>query len=83
MRLKMTDEEIFNKIKDVIIQQFEIDPAKVTPDLNFKNDLDADSISLLEFSLELENEFGKEISDDDAEKLQTVQDAVNFIKAQN
>ncbi|BDR56097.1 acyl carrier protein [Xylocopilactobacillus apis] len=79
----MTDEEIFNKIKDVIIQQFEIDPAKVTPDLNFKNDLDADSISLLEFSLELENEFGKEISDDDAEKLQTVQDAVNFIKAQN
>lgn len=79
----MNDEEIFNKIKQVIVEEFEIDPDKVTLELNFKNDLDADSISLLEFSLELENRFGKEISDDDAAKLHTVQDAVNFIKAHN
>ncbi|BDR58167.1 acyl carrier protein [Xylocopilactobacillus apicola] len=79
----MSDEEIFEKIKKVIVEQFEVEPAKVTPELNFKNDLDADSISLLEFSLELESEFGKEISDDDAAKILTVQDAVNFIKAQN
>lgn len=78
----MTDEEIFNKIKKVIVKQFEIEPEKVTPELNFKDDLDADSISLLEFSLELENEFGNEISDEDAAKIQTVQDAVDFIKAQ-
>lgn len=78
----MTDEEIFNKIKTVITKQFEIEPEKITPQLNFKNDLDADSISLLEFSLELEKEFGKEISDEDSAKIHTVQDVINFIKAQ-
>lgn len=78
----MTDEEIFNKIKTVITKQFEIEPEKITPQLNFKNDLDADSISLLEFSLELEKEFGKDISDEDSAKIHTVQDAINFIKAQ-
>lgn len=79
----MKEEEIYNKIKTVIVNQFEIDPEIVTPELNFKNDLEADSISLLEFSLELEKEFGEEISDDDAAKILTMQDAVNFIKAHN
>ncbi|HAJ54730.1 MAG TPA: acyl carrier protein, partial [Lactobacillus sp.] len=49
--------------------------------LNFKQDLDADSIDIVEFVLELEDAFGAEIPDDDAEKIQTVQDAVDYIKA--
>ncbi|ARD06614.1 acyl carrier protein [Lactobacillus amylolyticus] len=77
----MTEEEIFNKIKDLIADNFEIDPAKITKDTSFIEDLDADSIDLVEFILQLEDEFGSEIPDEDAEKIKTVGDAVAYIKA--
>ena len=75
----MTEEEIFTKIRDMLADNFEVDKDKITKDTNFTSDLDADSIDLVEFILQLEDEFGAEISDEDAEKLKTVGDAVNYV----
>lgn len=77
----MSEEEIFNKIKDLIASNFDIDEDKITKDTNFNEDLDADSIDLVEFILQLEDEFGAEIPDDEAEKIKTVGDAVAYVKA--
>ncbi|GAY72945.1 acyl carrier protein [Lentilactobacillus kosonis] len=75
----MNKEEAFNKIADMVSDQFDIDRSKITGDLNFKNDLDADSIDFVEFVLDLEDTFGAEISDEDAEKLNTINEAVDFV----
>ncbi|WEV70327.1 acyl carrier protein [Lactobacillus sp. ESL0785] len=75
----MTEEAIFTKIRDILADNFEISQDKITKETNFTKDLDADSIDLVEFILQLEDEFGAEISDDDAEKIQTVGDAVQYI----
>ncbi|MHA8111080.1 acyl carrier protein [Lactobacillaceae bacterium Melli_B4] len=75
----MTRDAVFNKVADMISDQFEIDRSKITGSLNFKNDLDADSIDFVEFVLNLESEFGASIDDDDAEKLNTVDEAVDYI----
>ncbi len=77
----MTEEEIFTKIRDILADNFDVDKDKITKETNFTNDLDADSIDLVEFILQLEDEFGSEISDEDAEKIKTVGDAVNYIAA--
>ena len=77
----MSEEEIFNKIKDMIADNFDVDKDKITENTNFKDDLDADSIDLVEFILQLEDEFGAEIPDDEAEKIKTIGDAVSYIKA--
>lgn len=77
----MTEEEIFNKIAGMIADNFEVDQSSITKETNFTNDLDADSIDLVEFILQLEDEFGSEIPDEDAEKIKTVGDAVAYIKA--
>ena len=75
----MSKEEIFNKIAAILADRFELDADQITEKLNFKEDLNADSIAIVEFVLELEDTFGAEISDEDAEKLTTVADAVNYI----
>ena len=75
----MTEEEIFNKIADMISERFSIDRDKITKDLNFQNDLDADSIDIVEFVLELEDVFGAEIPDEDSENIHTIGDAVKYI----
>lgn len=77
----MSEEEIFNKIKDMIADDFDVDKDKITENTNFMDDLDADSIDLVEFILQLEDEFGAEIPDDEAEKIKTIGDAVSYIKA--
>ena len=77
----MSEEEIFNKIKDMIADNVDVDKDKITEDTNFMDDLDADSIDLVEFILQLEDEFGAEIPDDEAEKIKTIGDAVSYIKA--
>ena len=77
----MSEEEIFNKIKDMIADNFDVDKDKITEDTNFMDDLDADSIDLVEFILQLEDEFGAEIPDDEAEKIKTIVDAVSYIKS--
>ena len=77
----MTEEEIFNKIKTLIADNFNVDQDKITENTNFTNDLGADSIDLVEFILQLEDEFGSEIPDDEAEKIKTVGDAVLYIES--
>ena len=72
----MTREEVFKKVAVVIANHFEIDADKVTDTMSIKDDLNADSISVMEFVLELEDEFGTEISDEDAEQIETVGGAV-------
>ncbi|MDN6052234.1 MAG: acyl carrier protein [Lactobacillus sp.] len=77
----MTKEVIFKRIRELIADNFEIDESKVTMDTNFKEDLQTDSINLVEFILQLEDEFGAEIPDEEAEKISSVSDAVNYIAA--
>ncbi|GAB9258631.1 MULTISPECIES: acyl carrier protein [Ligilactobacillus] len=75
----MTENEILTKITTIIEDHFDVSTDKVTEQTNFKTDLDADSIDLVEFVLELEDTFGAEISDEDAEQIVTVKDAVDYI----
>lgn len=77
----MTREEVFKKVTVVIANHFEIDADKVTDTMSIKDDLNADSISVMEFVLELEDEFGTEISDEDAEQIETVGGAVDYISS--
>lgn len=77
----MSEQEIFEKIADIMVDHFDIKKENVTMQLNFKNDLDADSIDFVELVMDLEDTFGAEIPDDDAEKLQTVGEAVEYIKS--
>ncbi|MCW1004811.1 acyl carrier protein, partial [Streptococcus anginosus] len=68
----MNETEIFNKVAELLAEHFDIEADKVTNELNFKKDLDGDSINFLEFVMDLEDAFGAEISDEDAAKLETV-----------
>ncbi len=77
--MKLTHEEVFKQIAEIISNHFNIESDKVTNELSIKDDLNADSISVMEFVLELEDEFGIEISDEDAEKIETVSAAVDYI----
>lgn len=77
--MPVTREEVFSKVAVIIAQHFEINAEDVQENTNIKDDLNADSISVMEFVLELEDEFGTEISDEDAEKIETVGAAVDYI----
>ncbi|MFD1672820.1 acyl carrier protein [Agrilactobacillus yilanensis] len=76
----MTEQEIFDKVAVILEDRFDLDKDKVTKTLDFKKDLEADSIDIVEFVIELEDTFGGEIPDEDAEGIQTVGDAVDYIK---
>ena len=71
--------EIFNKVSEIVADHFDVDRAKITDDLNLKTDLDADSIDFVEFVLELEDTFVEEINDEEAEKLSTIGEVVDYI----
>lgn len=75
----MTREEVLEKVAKIISNHFDIEAENVADQLNIKDDLNADSISVMEFVLELEDEFGTEISDEDAEQIETVSAAVDYI----
>lgn len=77
----MSEQEIFDKISAILQDHFQLEAGQVTKELNFKKDLDADSIDIVEFVLELEDAFNAEIPDEDAESIQTVGDAVAYIAA--
>lgn len=72
-------EEVFQKVANIIAKHFDTDIDQVTDQTSIKDDLNADSISVMEFVLELEDEFGTEISDEDAEQIETVGGAVDYI----
>lgn len=76
----MTDGTIYDRLKKLIVEQLGVDEDEVTPQASFVEDLNADSLDLVELIMSLEEEFGMEISDEDAEKIQKVQDAVDYIE---
>jgi acyl carrier protein len=67
------------KIKAIIVEQLGVDESEVTPEAHFIDDLGADSLDTVELVMALEEEFGIEISDEDAEKIQTVGDVSRYI----
>jgi acyl carrier protein len=71
--------DIEAKVKDIIINELGVEAEKVTPEASFVEDLGADSLDIVELVMAFEEEFGIEIPDEDAEKLQTVGDAINYI----
>lgn len=75
----MSQAEIFEKVKKIVVEQLEVDTEKVTPQASFANDLNADSLDTVELVMALEEEFDIEIPDEAAEKIATVQDAVDYI----
>jgi acyl carrier protein len=68
------------QVKHIIVEQLGVSVDEVLPEASFVDDLGADSLDLVELIMMLEEEFGGEIPDEDAEKIQTVQDAVEYIK---
>jgi acyl carrier protein len=68
------------KVKNIIVDKLSVDADEVVPEASFVDDLGADSLDLVELIMAMEEAFDMEISDDQAEKLQTVQDAINYIK---
>jgi acyl carrier protein len=68
------------KVKKIIVDQLGVDEAEVTPEAKFIDDLGADSLDTVELVMALEEEFGIEIPDEDAEKIATVRDAINYIQ---
>jgi len=74
--------EIFDKVRDILVEQLGVKPEDVTLEASFQDDLGADSLDVVELIMALEEEFDIKISDDDAEKISTVGDAVEYIKAQ-
>ena len=77
-----TREEIEVKVKDIVSEQMGVDKGEITLETSFVNDLNADSLDTVELVMELEDEFDMNIPDEDAEKIQTVGAAVEFIEKQ-
>jgi acyl carrier protein len=73
--------DIEQKVKDIIINELGVEPEKVTPEASFVEDLGADSLDTVELVMAFEEEFGMEIPDEEAEKLQTVGNAIEYIKS--
>ena len=71
--------DTFEQVKSIIVELLAVDPSKVTKEARFREDLEADSLDLVELIMEFEDEFGGEISDEDAQKITTVGDAVAFL----
>ncbi len=74
--------DVFERITKIVVDRLGVEESAVTLEASFKDDLGADSLDVVELVMELEDEFDMEISDDEAEKISTVGDAVNYIKSQ-
>jgi acyl carrier protein len=81
----MAEKETFERIRNIIVEQLGVDPGDVTMEANFRDDLEADSLDLVELIMAFEEEFKDEIKgeipESDAEKLQTVGQVIDYIKA--
>lgn len=77
----MTKEEVFEQIKAMLIDQLGVDGEDVKMEASFQDDLDADSLDLVELIMEMEDKFGVKISDEEAQNIRTVSEAVEFVSA--
>ncbi|MGC8977023.1 MAG: acyl carrier protein [Candidatus Ratteibacteria bacterium] len=76
----MTREEIAKIVKDIIVEKLGVSPSEVKEEAAFVEDLGADSLDTVELVMEFEEKFGLEIPDEDAEKIKTVKDAIDYIE---
>jgi acyl carrier protein len=72
--------EVNQKVKEIIMERLGVSEEKITPEASFINDLGADSLDTVELMMELEEAFGVSIEDEEAEKIQTVKDAVDYLE---
>jgi len=72
--------DLFERVKAIIVEQLGVDEEKVTPEARFREDLEADSLDLVELIMAFEEEFGGEISDEEAQGITTVGEAVAYIE---
>ncbi len=77
---KISREEMFLKIRDIIVDQLGVDEDQVTEDARFREDLEADSLDLVELIMAFEDEFGGEISDEEAQQIKTVGQALDYLE---
>jgi acyl carrier protein len=75
----MTREELFTKVKDIVVETLNVDEADVTLDASFIDDLDADSLELVDLTMAIESELGITIEDEELEGIKTVDDVVQAI----
>lgn len=75
--------DVFERVKEIIVDQLDVEESQVTPEASFADDLDADSLDVVELVMEFEDEFDLEIEDEEAEKIATVGDVVDYINAQS
>jgi len=75
-----SQDALFEKVKAIIVDQLSVEEDEVTPEASFIEDLGADSLDIVELIMALEEEFDIEVPDEDAEKLQTVADAIRYIQ---
>lgn len=76
----MAEKSIAERVKEIIVEQLGVNPEKVTPEAKILDDLGADSLDTVELVMAFEDEFGAEIPDEEAEKLQTVGDVIKYIE---
>ena len=75
----MAEKETFERVRAIIVEQLGVEPSEVNMEANFRDDLEADSLDLVELIMAFEEEFGGEISDDEAQRIASVGDAVRFL----
>ena len=73
--------DVFERVKEIIVEQLDVEESLVTMEASFTDDLEADSLDVVELVMELEDEFDMEIADEEAEKIVTVGDAVEYINS--
>jgi len=73
--------DLFERIKAIIVDQLGVEPERVTLEARFRQELEADSLDLVELIMAFEDEFGGEISDEDAQRITTVAEAVTYLQA--